>query len=91
MKRNRGNLKAINWLAIAILLGGVLTAHSVLIARAAGWDDGRLDSALEAVGFAKLDNEVTAPDFTLPDMTGKPVRLADLRGKVILLTFWTTW
>jgi cytochrome c biogenesis protein CcmG/thiol:disulfide interchange protein DsbE len=30
-------------------------------------------------------------DFTLRDMNGADVRLADHRGKVILLNFWATW
>ena len=30
-------------------------------------------------------------DFTLKDMNGKDVRLADFRGKPIILNFWATW
>jgi len=32
-----------------------------------------------------------APDFTLKDINGKPVRLSEYRGKVVLLNFWATW
>ena len=28
------------------------------------------------------------PDFSLPDLDGKPIRLADFRGKPIALSFW---
>ena len=32
-----------------------------------------------------------APAFSLPDLDGHPRRLADARGKVLLLFFWATW
>ncbi len=32
-----------------------------------------------------------AGDFSLPTLEGKTVRLSDFRGKVVVLSFWTTW
>lgn len=32
-----------------------------------------------------------APDFELPTLDGRPIRLRDFRGRVVLLNFWTTW
>ncbi|MEO6188449.1 MAG: AhpC/TSA family protein [Ginsengibacter sp.] len=32
-----------------------------------------------------------APDFTLPDVDGKPFALSSLRGKYVLIDFWASW
>jgi peroxiredoxin len=32
-----------------------------------------------------------APSFTLEDLSGKRVSLADYRGKAVLVNFWATW
>jgi cytochrome c biogenesis protein CcmG/thiol:disulfide interchange protein DsbE len=32
-----------------------------------------------------------APDFTLKDGMGRPVKLSDYKGKVVMLNFWATW
>jgi thiol-disulfide isomerase/thioredoxin len=43
-------------------------------------------------GSVKLLKERTevAP-FTATDVTGKPISIAQLRGKVVLINFWATW
>lgn len=32
-----------------------------------------------------------APDFTLPDSTGKPISLSSLKDKYVLIDFWASW
>ena len=32
-----------------------------------------------------------APDFTFPDIHGKPISLSQFRGKIVFLNIWATW
>jgi peroxiredoxin len=41
--------------------------------------------------MAKHMLDKTAPLFTLTDLDGKTVSLADLKDKVVILDFWATW
>ena len=45
----------------------------------------------EAFGVLRYDPPKPAPAFELPDLSGRTVRLADYRGKVVLLYFWATF
>ena len=43
---------------------------------------------------ARADNPSAgspAPDITLKDLDGKDLRIAQLKGKVVLVNFWATW
>jgi len=43
----------------------------------------------EAGGRALTD--ARAPDFALPDLAGREVRLSALRGRKVLLVAWASW
>lgn len=40
---------------------------------------------------ASLEPGSAAPEFSFTDINGKPHRLSDYRGKVVLLDFWGVW
>jgi peroxiredoxin len=46
-------------------------------------------SAVCELGPAYAGNDRLAPDFELPDMNGRPVRLSSFFGQPIVLNFWT--
>jgi peroxiredoxin len=40
---------------------------------------------------ASPESGQVAPAWELKDLDGKPVKLADFKGRVVLLNFWATW
>jgi len=75
--------RAYLWIMVAV--GALVLGYFIL---------GRSESA--AAGALKPSlppsTEVgRAPEFTLTNVNGHPVSLADFRGKVVVLDFWATW
>ena len=67
---------------VAFMMGAFAFSLFRLVAGAAALDTFR---ALPAA------QQRPAPAFTLPDHQGHAMRLADLRGKVVVVRFWVTW
>jgi peroxiredoxin len=72
----------------------VIAAVALAILVALGW--WLWPAAMHLAATAILESKAlktsrAAPDFTLQDSKGDSVRLADYKGKVILLNFWATW
>jgi beta-lactamase regulating signal transducer with metallopeptidase domain/peroxiredoxin len=58
--------------------------------------EGRSDQPLDLGSIGVVANHApklgeNAPAFDVPGVDGKQIRLADLRGKYVLVDFWATW
>jgi thiol-disulfide isomerase/thioredoxin len=76
-----------SWFMAAVAVGLVAVAFTPLPERVAGWFSG------ERVSIRACSPDAPKADmaFTFKDMNGKDVKLADLKGKVVMLNFWATW
>ena len=101
---NRGNGKDSKMTASKMMTGsngiarrllGVFAAAALLIggATAATAQVGGMSAETQPKGMlmTPLGHKAAPLDFTLKDVnTGKPVRLSSLRGKVVVVNFWST-
>jgi cytochrome c biogenesis protein CcmG/thiol:disulfide interchange protein DsbE len=68
----------------AVRLAGGLVLAVALVACSRAQEGG-------GAGEGSPGSTAMAPDFALPDLEGRTVRLSDFRGKAVLIDFWATW
>jgi peroxiredoxin len=77
-EETKKNVKQVVFLAILVLIVVAAVAGYVVMNKKPG-------------AHKIIANGDVAPDFTLPILTGQQMRLADLKGKVVMVHFWATW
>lgn len=71
-------------ISIAVLLVAVVSAYSFVTGK------NILPASMASLSGAP-GKGMPAPDFTLTDLEGKRVSMAEYRGKVVVLNFWASW
>jgi hypothetical protein len=79
------------WLTLLFVLFIIFGATLPFHLNAKSEDTPSDQALMTSMGIVRVSQKVKAPDFMLRDLAGKMVRLSDLRGKVVLVNFWTTW
>ncbi len=86
------------WMLIAFGLAGAMTALAWLpVHSGANGGAARVEGGTKAPARGAIKEGCPAEprpaklDATLKDMYGRDVKLADYRGKVVVLNFWATW
>ncbi len=77
-------------LCLMVLPSPKVLAHRCLECSVAVWQS-LLPSAPALTDIKSPSGRSLAPDFNLKDANGRDVKLTDLKGKVVLVNFWTTW
>jgi thiol-disulfide isomerase/thioredoxin len=69
----------------------VLIVTIAIIAFVSGLSVRSLSSSPLDKAKASEENQRKLPDFSLPDLSGKPRNIKEWQGKVLVINFWATW
>ncbi|WP_090101545.1 TlpA disulfide reductase family protein [Chitinophaga sp. CF118] len=85
------SLMAMEWIVGAVIdVPAVEPLFNGLSARLRNSEDGKAMGDRIAAAKTVTVGSI-APEFTLNDVNGSPVKLIDFRGKYVLLDFWASW
>ena len=76
-------------LVVVVLAVSLMITASVVYSRRSGAVPGAPGAKLSALPAEPRG--MAAPEFTLANLQGKPVKLSDFRGKAVLLNFWSIY
>ena len=77
---------------IATVIVGVMVA-TIGYTLLTGHSDVKTESKLVLPGTPVSDpgSQVAPPDYDVPTIDGRTIKLSDYRGKVLVMDFWATW
>jgi thiol-disulfide isomerase/thioredoxin len=79
-------------IVLVVLCGSGLAVWSYRLEPSGGTGTDRSKPQASTIGqFIPLDPPRPAPDITFTTLTGETVRLADFRGRPVLINLWATW
>jgi thiol-disulfide isomerase/thioredoxin len=76
---------------LATVLAGVLGTGAALLGQRWLGEGRSLNVAIPKLMGPTDDRLLSLPEFSLPDVSGRPVASSDWAGKVVVLNFWATW
>lgn len=80
-------MRRVSWWTLVVGLAVAILARGAISVEFGGAGEAKLGP----LGVVWLGNPQPAPDFSLPDVDGRVVRLSQLRGKAVLVGFWASW
>jgi len=95
MRRPRKRYPWQSWIGAPVAIGLLILGLALGLPSLAPALDSVLgenpDRHFANLGISRIPKIPPPVDFELSDLEGRPVRLSGLKGKVVVINFWTTW